>query len=41
MNLSVFDKHQLIDTRHPSLNIARQCELLGLSRSSYYYEPKG
>jgi len=41
MNLSVFDKRQLIDTRHPSLSIARQCELLGLSRSSYYYEPKG
>ncbi len=24
---------------HPQLSIARQCELLGLSRSSYYYEP--
>ena len=22
-----------------SLSVSRQCELLGLSRSSYYYEP--
>ena len=26
---------------HPSLSIERQCELLGLSRSSYYYQAKG
>lgn len=25
----------------PRLSIARQCELLSVSRSSYYYEPKG
>lgn len=24
---------------HPQLSIVRQCELLGLARSSYYYEP--
>ena len=24
---------------HPHLSIARPCELLGLARSSYYYEP--
>src|SRR4051794_13685588 len=29
----------LIDTDHPQLSVRRQCELLGLSRSSLYYEP--
>jgi putative transposase len=28
----------LIDV-HPELSVCRQCELLGLSRSSFYYEP--
>jgi putative transposase len=28
-----------VEPDHPQLSIARQCELLGLSRSSYYYEP--
>lgn len=29
----------LIDPSHPELSIVRQCELLGLARSTYYYEP--
>ncbi len=29
----------LIEPGHPRLSIARQCELLGLPRSSYYYQP--
>lgn len=29
----------MIETAHPELSIARQCTLLGLSRSSYYYQP--
>jgi putative transposase len=29
----------LIDTEHPSLSVSQQCELLGLSRSSFYYQP--
>ena len=29
----------LIDPGHPELSIVRQCELLGLARSTYYYEP--
>lgn len=30
----------LADKEHPGLSIRRRCELLGLNRSSYYYEPQ-
>jgi putative transposase len=29
----------MIEPEHPSLSIARQCELVGIARSSYYYDP--
>ena len=29
------------DRGHPALSVRRQCELLGLNRSSLYYEPAG
>ena len=29
----------MIEPEHPHLSIVRQCELLELARSSYYYEP--
>jgi len=29
----------MIEAAHPMLSITRQCDLLGLARSSYYYEP--
>jgi putative transposase len=29
----------VIEVNHPELTICRQCELLGLSRASFYYEP--
>jgi putative transposase len=32
---------QRVEVGHPHLSIARQCELLGLSRSGYYYQPTG
>jgi len=32
-------KRQLIEPDHPVLSIRRQCELLGLNRASYYYQP--
>jgi putative transposase len=32
-------KRPLIDVGHPDLSVRRQCELLGLNRSSLYYEP--
>jgi putative transposase len=30
-----------VDRDHPALSISRQCQLLGLSRSGYYYQPLG
>jgi putative transposase len=32
-------KHPLVEPEHDRLSVARQCELLGMSRASYYYEP--
>jgi putative transposase len=31
----------LVEPGHPELSVRRQCELLGLSRSSLYYQPAG
>lgn len=31
----------MVETKHPGLSIARQCHLLSISRSSYYYEERG
>src|SRR5438132_8320306 len=35
---SAEDKRLLIDPGHAELSVRRQCELLGLNRSSLYYE---
>ena len=32
-------KRSFIEPAHPHISIARQCELLHMARSSYYYEP--
>src|ERR1700738_5489430 len=32
------EKRALIEPAHSAISIARQCELLGLARSSYYYQ---
>ena len=29
----------LVNPQHPKLSIRRQCQLLGLNRSTYYYAP--
>jgi putative transposase len=34
-------KRPLIEVGHPELSVRRQCALLGLNRSSLYYEPAG
>jgi hypothetical protein len=31
----------MIESDHPKLSIGAQCRLLSLSRSSFYYEPRG
>ena len=38
-DLSAEQRRQLIDASHPCLSVRRQCQLLGLNRSSLYYEP--
>ena len=35
------EKRRCVDTKHPDLSIVRQCELLGLPRSTRYYKPAG
>ena len=30
----------MVDSKHPTLGISRQCELLKISRGSYYYAPE-
>ncbi|GAC1350765.1 MAG: hypothetical protein NVSMB27_36420 [Ktedonobacteraceae bacterium] len=35
----VEEKRALIEPEHRSISLARQCELVGLARSSYYYQP--
>ena len=36
---STAQKRLLVDVEHPKISVARQCHLLGLSHSSFYYRP--
>jgi putative transposase len=38
-DLSLEQRRDLVEPGHPQLSVRRQCVLLGLPRSSYYYEP--
>src|SRR3981081_1504631 len=40
MASSTDDKRPWIDPQHPHLSIQRQCELLGVPRSTWYYQPR-
>ena len=31
----------MIEQHHPQLSLSRQCELVSIARSSYYYQPSG
>jgi putative transposase len=35
------DLRQLIDSDHGTISVQRQCELVGLARSTYYHTPTG
>lgn len=37
---SLTEKRHEIEPEHKSISISRQCELLGINRSNYYYKPK-
>ncbi len=39
--MSPAQRRELVDRQHRSLSIARQCQLMGVSRSSLYYRAKG
>jgi putative transposase len=39
--MSVERRRQMIEPEHPQLSIARQCELVSISRSGFYYRPAG
>ena len=38
--MSVDRRRQVIEVNHSQLSLARQCELVSIARSSYYYRPK-
>jgi putative transposase len=39
--MSVERRRERVESDHPELGIRRQCELLSISRSGWYYTPKG
>ena len=39
--MSVEQRRAVVDRRHPSLSVVRQCRLLEISRSGLYYQPIG
>jgi putative transposase len=40
LDCSIDDKRALVESSHPQLSLRRQCQLLGVARSSLYYEPQ-
>ena len=38
--LSVDERRRWIDPQHPHLTVQRQCQLLAVPRSTYYYQPR-
>jgi putative transposase len=39
--MSIERRRQMIDPEHPELSIVRQCELVSISWSGFYYQPAG
>ncbi|MGB8804478.1 MAG: IS3 family transposase [Chthoniobacterales bacterium] len=40
-SMSVERRRQMIEPQHRELSVARQCELVSISRSGFYYQPAG
>src|SRR4051795_10600700 len=40
-SMSIERRRQMIAPDHPELSIVRQCELVSISRSGFYYQPAG
>jgi len=38
-SLDLIDRKSLIESKHNQLSVSEQCQLVGISRSSYYYQP--
>ena len=39
--MSMERRREMVDRKHPTLSIVRQCSLLGVNRSSLYYRHRG
>src|SRR5271156_1618063 len=39
--MSVERRRQMIEPEHPELSVVRQCDLVSISRSGFYYQPTG
>ena len=39
--MSMEHRREMVDRKHPTLSIVRQCSLLGVDRSSLYYRHRG
>ena len=39
--MSVERRRQMIEPGHAALSVVRQCELVSISRSGFYYQPAG
>jgi putative transposase len=39
--MSLERRRQMIEPEHPQLSVVRQCELVSISRSGFYYRPVG
>jgi putative transposase len=37
---TIRDRTEMVEKDHPELSVAQKCVILGISRSSYYYQPK-
>ena len=39
--MSLEQRRHLIDPGHPTLSVVRQCRLVAINRSGFYYQPVG